>query len=209
MASYLTKKIICPCCSREFEGKILKGFFQNSVMGLDRNPHTPAIYDTITICPHCGYASTNMNKPVADSIKLFVHSPSYWELKKRLIHDNVLSKIILSAVIFEESFNFKAAADTYLLGYWYSLDSNARNNEYLSKAIQYYSIYLENNEDIETAIALIDCSRQAGNFDEAKETAESLIPYIDNAQLQRIISYELKLIQKNDDAAHLVSEALL
>ncbi len=209
MASYLTKKMICPCCGHAFEGRILKGFFQNNMMGLDRNPHTPAIYDTITSCPHCGYASSNMNKPVADSIKLFIHSSPYLELQKRLHHDSVLSKIILSAAILEESRNFKAAADTYLLGYWYSLDSNARNVEYLSRAIQYYSIYLENNEDIETAIALIDCLRQSGNFDEAKETVESLAPYIDNSQLKRILSYELQLIQKNDEAPHLVSEAVL
>ena len=178
-------------------------------MGLDRNPHTPVIYDTIIMCPHCEYSSANMNKPVVDSIKQFIYTAPYLELKKRLHHDSVLLRIVLSAKIYEESFDFKAAADTYLLGYWYSLESNARNAEYLSKAIQYYSVYLESNEDIDTAIALIDCLRQAGNFDEAKETAESLIPYVDSLQLKKIISYELQLIQRNDETPHLVSEAQL
>lgn len=207
MASYITKKIICPCCGKEFEGKILKGFFQNNVMGLDRNPHTPAIYDTVIMCPHCDYASANMNKPATDSVKRLIYSAPYLELKKRLHHDSVLLKIVLSAKIYEELFAFKAAADTYLLGYWHSLESNARNVEYLSKAIQNYSAYLENNKDIETAIAFIDCLRQAGNFAEAQETAESLIPYIDNSQVKKIVSFELQLIQKNDETPHLVSEA--
>lgn len=209
MASYITKKIICPCCGKEFEGRILKGFFQNNVIGLDRNPHTPAIYDSIIMCPHCEYASTNMNKPVDDSIKRFIYTAPYLELKNRLRHDSVLLKIVLSARIFEELSNCKAAADTYLLGYWYSLESNTRNAEYLNKAIQYYSAYLERNADIDTAIALIDCLRQTGNFDEAKETAESLIPYVNDLQLKKIVSYELQLIQKNDDMPRLVSEVQL
>lgn len=209
MASYLTKKIICPCCGQEFEGRILKGFFQNNMMGLDRNPHTPAIYDTITMCPHCGYSSANMNTPVSASMKQYIHSIQYLELRKRLRHDSVLSKIILAARILEESLDFKSAADTYLLGYWYSLDSNASNVECLSKAIQYYSAYLENNEDVDTAIALIDCLRQAGNFPEAQETSESLMPFIHDSQLKKIISYEVHLIQKTDKTPHLVSEAQL
>lgn len=209
MASYITKKITCPCCGQEFEGRVLKGFFQNNVMGLDRNPHTPAIYDSIIMCPHCKYASTNMNKPVDNSIKRFIYTAPYLELINRLRHDSVLLKIVLSAKIFEELLNFKAAANTYLLGYWHSIESNARNVEYLSKAIQYYSLHLESNADIDTAIALIDCLRQAGNFDEAKETAESLILYVDDLQLKKIVSYELQLIQKRDDMPRLVSEVQL
>ena len=47
---------------------------------------------------------------------------------------------------------------------------------------------------------------RASNFDEAKETAESLIPYVNDLQLKKIVSYELQLIQTRDDMPRLVSE---
>ena len=55
MDSYIKRKVTCPCCNNVFEANILKGFYSNGNMGLDHNPHSPAIFDTIILCPHCGY----------------------------------------------------------------------------------------------------------------------------------------------------------
>lgn len=206
MASYIPKRVKCQCCGHVFEENLLRGFFQNNAMGLDRNPHTPAVYDTIVLCPQCGYATRHLNKPVSEQVKVYVQSSVFCQLKESLPYNDPLSKFVLCANILGETGDFKSAADTYLMGHWYALDKAEATDAFLPKAIECYSHYLEKHQDIETAIVLIDCLRQAGRFDEANETAQSLQPYIKIERLQRIVSYELQLISSRDAKPHLVSE---
>ncbi|OUQ46894.1 hypothetical protein B5E64_02420 [Drancourtella sp. An12] len=209
MDSYIKRKVTCPCCNNVFEANILKGFYSNGNMGLDHNPHSPAIFDTIILCPHCGYAAKKFNATVSKQIKDYVFSQQYKALKFQAKNSSTSTKIRLAASILEKSQQHKESADMYLLGYWYSLEIGTADFECLKKSIKHYSIYLENNADINVAITYIDCLRQAQLFSEAAETADSLEVYVSDSNLQRILSFEKKLIDAEDSAPHFVSEALL
>ena len=208
MASYIKRKVTCPCCNNIFETNALKGFYSNGNMGLDHNPHSSVIFDTITLCPHCGYAAKRFSSTVSQHIKDYVFSEQYNALKYQTKKDTTCTKIRLAASILEETHLHKEAADMYLLGYWYSLEMGTADFECLKKTIKHYSIYLESNADINTAITYIDCLRQAQLFSDAAETADSLASYISDNNLKKILSFEKHLIDTEDSAPHFVSEAL-
>ena len=208
MASYVKKRVTCPCCNNTFVTNALKGFYSNGNMGLDHNPHSPAIFDTITMCPHCSYAAKRFSSTVSDQVREYVFSEQYDALKHHIKNDITYTKIRLAASILEKTHQHKETADLYLLTYWYSLEMGIADYECLEEAIKHYSIYLERNADTNTAITYIDCLRQAQMFSDAAETADSLASYISDNNLKKILAFEKHLIDQEDFTPHFVSEAL-
>lgn len=92
------------------------------------------------------------------------------------------------------------------MGHWYAHDAHLSEDPFLEKAIDKLIEYLRENADVTAAMLLVDCLRQAGAFDEAHETAESLLRYLDDDRLTDITRFELKLIENRDPDSHLESE---
>ena len=105
MEKYLDYEAECPVCGHLYKGKRLSGFYVNHPADLDTNPHLPAVFDRVMLCPVCGYAAEDLRKPVTGAVKPVVTSEAY----QRILHDRGLSentrKMLLHSVLSEKAGN--------------------------------------------------------------------------------------------------------
>lgn len=205
MANYFKKFLRCGCCGASFETDVLAGLYQGKVMGLDTNPYQSAIYDLFIVCPNCGYAGVNITRADQKTID-YIRSDDFKHLTHPLRDDDTEKKIRSAAVIAAYQEDFKAAGYASLVLSWYLRDKALPPDDALAQCIEYYSRHLSASRDYDAAIILIDCLRQSSRFEEANETAKSLLDYIQNARLEAIVKFEQKLISENDASPHLISE---
>lgn len=208
MASYVSKTVTCDCCGKEYTTKVVKGFYQNYPMDLDMNPHNPAVFENVRICPYCKY--TNLSTADEANAKKWeaVRSEQYQKIYADSRYDETARNLRLAAYIAEYTENWKEAAEFFLKTAWYFREHYKEEERGArEKAIVCFEKYLEQVPDTEYAVILVDCLRQTGRFEEALETADSLLPYISgNLELCRILNYEKQLIGQRDSAPHSVSE---
>ena len=170
------------------------------------NPHNPSIFRRVVVCPNCHYATDAVNKFASQEVREVVSSSEYQELYMSAYQHEIMKSLRLAAYISEKVADSKDAARLYLTMHWYIQRQNTFAPEWLDKAIDNYQHYLSDVPDLDAALVLIDCLRQAGRFEEATESAMSLQTYIANVNQKKILDLELKLIQQRDSYAHLQSE---
>ncbi len=210
MTSYAHQKVVCKCCNKEYNARILRSFSRFWYMNLDLNPLNSAVYDEVVACPHCGYATSRLYDEVDEKIRQAVNSENYKKIWGNSEYDRRVKKLIAAAYLEEVSGKWKAAAYQYLKATWY-FQGLKRPEEAVvrEKVIQCLKTYLNETPDLEYAMVLIDSLRQAGDFKEAKETAESLEAYLEPAEndlLCKILRYEKKLIEAEETLPHSMSE---
>lgn len=204
MANYRNKKLKCGCCGTVFDAKVLCSYYNTSDIGLDLNPHTEAVFESIVQCPSCGYTSLAIQKPAFISRSQVA---GFCESTTRNFSDSIVQRAVLGALIAEASKDYKTAGMLYLMSYWRTLGVAKEGDKHLlSKATENQEKYLVENQDIDTAIVYIDCLRQLKMFEQAKETATDLAQYINDAHRLSILEYEQRLIGRNDCAPHSLSE---
>lgn len=213
MDSYVKKTITCMCCQKRYETKLLKGYLIDKCenIDLDTNPHNPAIYDRVLICPHCGYATSEPYSYVHDKTKKLVKEPNYQEVLNDRLYDTICKKLLLAAYLAVKNRDSREAAYDYLLAYWYMNENHiCRAEKAREKAIKNFERYLGKNSDIEAAMILVDLLRQSRRFDEAGETLTSLERFIQGKSIyEKIAVCEKKLIEKNDSGIHSLAEVAL
>lgn len=207
MSSYIKKTIKCLCCGKNYVVELLKGYSSYADVDLDTNPHNPALYDRVVLCPACGFATSKPYTVITEDLKASVKSTVYTDMLKNRQFDNIGKKLLLAGYLAVKEKDAKEAGYNYLLAYWYLKETNSANaDKACKKAIENFERYLECSYDEEIAMILIDCLRQMKCFDEAMETANSLEPYISNDKLMALLLFEKKLISNNDSETHRVSE---
>lgn len=211
MASYIKKKITCMCCSKKHEVNLLKGYLVEDVVDLDTNPHNPALYDRVILCPNCGYATAEPYTAIDDTVRVLVEGDNYKEILSKHQYDDTSKKLLLAGYLSVKKRNAKEAGYNYLLAYWYLKEKHSNDaHKACEKAIKNFERYLISNEDLNIAMIVIDCLRQMQRFDDALETANSLESYIhDNPKIKSILVYEKKLIINKDADTHRMSEVAL
>lgn len=208
MSSYMNKKIICKCCEKSYTARMVRGLSQTIVPDLDMNPHDPAVFDRIVMCPHCGYATWNVMEEVDGQIVSAVQSKEYRSMFLAPDTDGVQKKLRLAGWLSKKRGQDYDAGYQYLMVYWHMKNQGEDAEKYLSEVINCFSKYLEGHADIETAIILIDCLRQASRFIEADETAHSLMPYIKKELHRQIVAFELELIAQKNSTSHSQNEVM-
>lgn len=210
MASYVKKIITCMCCGKKYEVNLLKGYFveNNNVLDLDTNPHNPALFDRVLLCPFCGYATSSPYSALPDEVKELVNDANYKKVLNNRQYDDNCRKLLLAGYLSVKRRDAKEAGYNYLLAYWYMRDNGIAGYERArEKAIKNFERYLLKTMDCEVAMILVDLLRQNESFEDAKETVLSLESYIaDNAKLARIAEFEKQLILKQDSDVHKVEE---
>lgn len=209
MSRYAWKKVKCKCCGKQYDARFLQGYYVASPMGLDTNPHAPEIYDSVILCPHCGYATDDVMQDVNSEMRSLVESSEYQKLFTGKDLDETLKKMLLGAQTEETKKNFRKAAYRYLEAFWRAKEiEDEQSSKIAGQAIKNFSIYLRQAKDLEAAMILIDILRQTRRFEEATETAKSLAKFIPKEEkfLYSILSYEEKLINAQDSDAHNVNE---
>lgn len=201
------------CCKKSYETKLLKGYLTNrsESIDLDTNPHNPALYDRVLICPYCGYATSEPYSYVNDKIKNLTKEPNYQEVLHDKQYDIICKKLLLAAYLAVKKGDSKEAGYDYLLAYWYMNDNHiCKVEKAREKAIKNFERYLGKNSDIEVAMILVDLLRQSRKFDESRETLISLEKYIQGKAIyEKIAVCEKKLIEKNDSSIHSLAEVAL
>lgn len=211
MPSYAKRTIVCNCCGKKFEAKLLKSFFSEHPLDLDLNPHHPAAYDRVTMCPQCGYSSSNMNVAVSKDIKRIVNSEKYKDVLANPFFDEATKKLLLAGHISAKKSDYLDAAYCYLMAMWHFSELNSdKVTNARGKAIAYFSKYLSRSRDDELALVLVDLLRQSSRFEEAAETAISLKEYLLSDSFEmRVLRFENSLIEKKDSSSHSVREVLV
>lgn len=207
MSSYIEKDISCKCCGHNYRARILKGLTTQGPTGLDMDPHNYMVCDRIAVCPECGYATAKLNKEVDDSIKTAVGSREYQELRASS-EDRRAVKALMAAKVAEAEGNYHEASTDYLMAYWVLRYTGSPLAQRIRlKAAEMLDRYLDDEQDVDSAMIYIDLHRQAGNFEEAQETLEWLVDYIEEGSfLADIAAFEKELIAGRNAAPHLVSE---
>lgn len=208
MISYAYKNITCKCCGIDYKAKLLKGFYNDYIGDLDSYPNHPASYDAVIMCPNCGYVTDSVYQEINDDIRKYVGSTDYIELFTNSDFQEELKKMILWGYLFTKKGDYSGSAYAYLLAYWYMREHNtSKKYEMLDTSIEFMMKYLEKNIDIDSAIVLVDCLRQAQKYEEAIETLQSLSDYMDPLDVRfNILNYEKTLIESNDSMPHSLNE---
>lgn len=206
MSSYMNKNIQCMCCGFTYKTKILKGYYNSAVADLDTYAHSPAVYDKVIKCPSCGYSTDKTSMEVPHRVMAFVSSDDYQRILKDASLSEVYKKSYLSALIYEYKHEYRNAAQHFLHAFWITREEEKACTDLLNKVIENLKNYLESNKDIPAAIMMIDCMRQMSSFEEAEETATSLMDYLVSEYDKKLIDYELTLIRNSDSKPHSQSE---
>ncbi|MGN1346495.1 MAG: hypothetical protein ACI4V1_06895 [Eubacteriales bacterium] len=203
MARYFSKNVICPLCGKEFAAQLLAGFTQSGPSGLDGNPHDPAIFDRVTLCPHCGYATANIRRPAYPGAEKWVQTENYREMLRSRKYGEEGKKLLLAGFLARKAGDHSESAYCYLSAWWYLTENRSPEaGRALKQAIEQYRLYLAEEENHAAALVLIDLLRQAGEFDEASETADSLENYLEDPEHRDILRIERKWIGLRDSRAH-------
>jgi uncharacterized protein (DUF2225 family) len=207
MSSYVKKTIVCPCCGNNHTFSMLKGYSPCSDVDLDTNPHNPALYDRVIMCPNCGYSTSKPYSSISDGIKSVVKSSVYTDMLNNKMFDNISKKLILAGYLAVKERDAKEAGYDYLLAYWYLKETNSSEaNRACEKAIKNFERYLNKSQDEEIALIIIDCYRQMKRFNDAMETIESLEQFVGDSKVKQILLFEKSLVESGDYESHRLSE---
>lgn len=101
MASYVEKTITCMCCGKKYDVKMVKGYSvdNNEDIDLDTNPHNPALFDRVLLCPFCGYATAEPYSILPDEIKTLVGDANYKEVLNNRLYDDNCRKLLLAGYL--------------------------------------------------------------------------------------------------------------
>ena len=204
MARYLKKEGVCSCCGKAFDYHKLMGYSEVGA-DLDGNPHNPAVYNTVVMCPHCAFVSKNVGAPIEPELLTFIRSDAYRKLAASE-PDDTARKLKLAAAIAAFQDDLLLAGRTYLMLSWYCRDIGVDPLPALKKAVNSFSNGLQHCFDLRAALILCDCLRQCGEFEELDDTLAFLQPYLIHPHHRNIAQFEAELSSRRDREPHAESE---
>ena len=119
MARYFRKNVVCPLCKKEFFADLLAGFTQNGASDLDGNPHEPAIYDRVVLCPHCGYSTAHLRRPAYPNSEKWVQSENYREMLGTRKYGEEGKRLLLAGFLARKAEDHLESGYCYLTAWWY------------------------------------------------------------------------------------------
>jgi uncharacterized protein (DUF2225 family) len=164
----------------------------------------------LAVCPSCHFVvfEEDLAEDEKQLLSEYVKSKEYQEMEKEHPSYYLLAKI------YERLERDKALiAHVYLQSSWQVEDNPDRCNEYLEESLNYLKAYLsadpERTEDWATKqVVAGELERRLGKFEDAKERFSEL-KYMAEFQgnlLEKIIDFQLTLIQAGDTKPHELSE---
>ena len=197
MSVFRHEEMVCPLCGKTFSTAVVMSYSVNgSLRSLDGDPHEPVLFDTVHLCPYCGYAFSDQKEEPDAFTPMLVRGENYRTVFEAEDLPDTAKKLLLRSFLAEQKGDLKEAGNRYLQAYWYFRDNDLpEKEEAREKAIEAMERYLEANADLESAMVLVDLLRQKGAFDEALETVNSLGKYLRGEEvLLKVAAFEWKLI---------------
>lgn len=214
MSRYTNTTYTCAFCGTKVNQKIPLSFSTND-QSVDGNQFCDEQFEIIQECPHCNYASLNINNKLKNLTKKDID-----DYKKKSIYesfnDKSFNKLIKAAYFYEISGDYKNCANIYKLASWLADREDKRSVSFYTKreASKKLSKYLQELDfmrinDLSEAISLVDLHRQLGNFELGLDMANDLIiiaKNFDNSLINDILVYEKQMLEKRNKQVALLSE---
>ena len=200
----------CPICGVRFEAEETISQFQTG-MRLDLKPlGAVAAPLPLPVCPSCSFVifEEELAEDEKQVLTEYVNSEEYQQMAKKHPSYYLLAKI------YERLEKDKSQiAHMYLKASWQAEDNPDRCNEYLEESLKnliaHFSESPERDEDWETKQVLAgEIERRLGKYEEAKDRFMELksLPEFQGNFLEKVINFELTLIQAGDTKPHELGE---
>ena len=205
----ITKK--CAVCGCEHTFTIVKSTNSLGHMDLDIRPagmkRSTLLYE-IQYCEHCHYANSDISEKPTWFDEKVLSSNAYLAVVNNSELDTVAKSFLLSGYLNAAGGQFKEAGILSLKAAWIFDDKNEVQNAIRarSKASKYLLNYVNQKEDINTATMVVDINRRMGEFDAAREAAVQLLGFGATGLLEKILQFEIALIDAKDSECHTVGE---
>lgn len=210
MSTIRQVQIKCAMCQKESEQIMLGSTSAFGAMDLDTRPpalarHMNGCY--VQECPHCGYANYSIDTPTAVSPEFFQSEP-YLTIAKQDLPGTAISFCKMAMLGAEEKDASKEFWG-YMRAAWVCDDENRELSARVSRLCALQT--LEQNTDAiigdsdTAAMMRADLLRRTHQFDEVVKQFKDFRS--DNAFLQKLMQYELRLAKNKDHACHRVDEA--
>lgn len=213
------EKVNVPCavCGKECEVNVVYSYSTHSTPDLDlMHPYTdPSM--TIQMCPHCHYASYDLEKLDEDSYpnehqkEAWINDSELQELVKTTENQSALKCLIMA---YRNNCNLeyeRMVRNLHKASYILEQSGEMElASEVKKQALDTYKEYIV-SERISELLATADMARMAGEFDVAEKLASSAKAIIDldkdSDVLNDVYRFEMELIEKKDTARHNTEEA--
>lgn len=201
----IKEKRICSCCKTEsIQNKILS--FSTSNMDLDGKDFVWCNLNQVMECPVCHYCAKDIGKTEEKEETIKIIKESYYQnIFKNDFQNRATARWIAKGFLEETVYKHKYAALSYLKAAWCLEEEKQEemSKEYREKAVSCMRKYLETHINIEIAFLYIECNRRLGQFEEALETIDSLIKYIEQQEnIILLLNFESELCKKRDSMSH-------
>lgn len=209
MSVFRNEEITCPLCGKTFSTTVVMSYSVNgSFRSLDGDPHEPLLFDTVHLCPHCGYAFTDAKEEPDAFTRMLVRGENYRTVFEAENLPDTAKKLLLLGYLAEQKGDAGTASVQYLHAYWYFRDNDLpEKEEAREKAIEGMMRYLETKPDKNAAMVLVDLLRQKGDFKEAFEAVNTLGEHLrDDENLLKTAAFEWRLIMAKDAKEHVFQE---
>lgn len=207
----IRKCVICGCCKQKVEVPIMLSRYLGAT-GLDNRPCNEAELPVVQKCSRCGYCNFSIEGEIADKTRKVIASEEYQRHIKRVSDDEYGDKLQAMLLYLQ---SIQSRIYVYLLLCWhYEWKKDIEMAcEMRRHAVQQMELAFRTESEIrvEEILIYIDCLRQLGRFEEAKETVESIETEVcknlaEDQLLFQVYRYQKTLIEKGDAFAHTVAE---
>lgn len=208
---------VCPLCSTAFTAEVDMSGTQFG-MRLDLKPIGPiAAPWRVPVCPQCHFVlfSDELTPEVLEQCREIVGSQGYISQVERSSH-------FLLGLLYEGlKENPMTVAQTFLRASWQEEETPELLREDLERSLGHFEAFLqlpppaesgdsdpENNPRATAQLLKAEILRRLGRFDQASVFLDELkvLPAFQDSFVGKIVDYQIRLCQKQDDQPHQLSE---
>lgn len=215
MTTMFNEEVICGNCGKDIEIMVIGSTNTFGVPDLDTRPAEMArstlSYD-IQHCPNCDYCNADISEDPADK-KDYMEMDIYKSIILSRALSDTASHFIASSFLNESIGQYANATWDMIYAAWTCDDNNETQGaiECRKNAVKLIREVNKASQDISyqdgaTEAIQADLLRRAGLFEEALEIVK--LVKTEEYIINRVLSFEKKLIQKSDKDIHTIEEAL-
>lgn len=208
MTTYSSKTVVCAYCSKETEVTEITSTNAFGPCDLDLRPpkmQRSTIHVTLQVCPHCGYATNNLEKTPDNLEKFLKVFPTLTKGNDIVGHYRLAGDIWR---LVDEDHD--RAFGMYLRGAWCADDKGATDRaKEMRLLVLEEARHLLAEMDTPTPDFLLrisDIARRALEFDYANSLLKQAKDLAPQGFVAKVIDLEQKLIEAKDTACHKVDE---
>lgn len=216
MTSYADEIIKCGQCGAENVYRVLQSTNSFGSCDLDTRPpemRRSTMETWVQRCPACGYCASDISHP-ARQVKAVMESAEYREQLNNPEFPRLANSFLCRAIIERDKKKFAAATWSQIFAAWTCDDRKAVEAASTCRRMAADMLVRAETagQDVgQPAYAgkaiLVDLLRRSGQMDRALEVIKMARPLVPDEIILGVLSYEEKLIERQDVSCHTITEA--